>query len=497
MAYSLATTSIDNPVGHAGLKLDPNKARATERPIKIATPSVEMVLPLEQHAGAPAVPIVQAGDRVLIGQPIAKPGAHISAWLHSPVAGTVIAIEDRPSTFKAGAIASCIVIRNDESEERHGNSPVADYRSLSPGALCEHIALGGIVGLGGATFPTAAKLTRASPEQEIELIVNGVECEPFISCDDMLMRERADLVIAGAQIMMHALTANRAVISIEDDKPLAITAIQEALTRAADDRLHLAVLATEYPAGGERQLITAITQREVPSEGLPQDIGVVCQNVGTAAAVAKWVLEGEPLMSRVTTVTGAGVRDAMNLEVRIGTAIRDVIAQCGGYTDAARRLMSGGSMMGVGLPDDDLPVIKGTNCLLVTNESELLPRAAEVPCIRCGECSNACPVALLPQQLHWHACTQDLPALASLGLLDCIECGCCDYVCPSQIPLVERFREAKPGLIERLDAQSRASQYRERFEARSARLTALEAERRAKLEARRRVATRNLPRDQA
>lgn len=486
MTYSLVTTSIDNPVSNAGLQLDAHKSMSTQQPIRALAATREVILPLDQHTGVASVPIVQRGDRVEKGQPIAKPGATLSAWLHAPVSGTVSAIELRPAPHREGGSTLSIVIDNDGAETLHAaNVPLDDYQALTPEALCEHIGLGGIVGLGGAGFPTAAKLAREDPDRPLDLILNGAECEPYISCDDMLMRERARDIVLGAQIMLYAVQAQRCVIAIEHDKPQAEASMRAALTEAADPRLELAIIGTEYPAGGERQLIAAIDQREVPSGGLPQDVGVICQNVGTAAAVTRWVVNGEPLISRIVTVTGAGVRQPANLEVRFGTSIARLIEACGGYSDAAERLIMGGSMMGVPLPRDDLPVVKGTNCILAASTAELQPRAHEMPCIRCGECAQVCPVALLPMELHFHTCSRDLEPLTTLGLLDCIECGCCDYVCPSQIPLAHRFRQMKPTLIEHLDRGARADHYRERFETRNERVGTLEADRRAKLEAKR------------
>jgi electron transport complex protein RnfC len=486
MTDTLTTTSIENPIKRAGLRLDGRKRASTQHPIRVFPTPRELVLALDQHAGAPAVPIVNVGDKVAKGQPIARPGATLSAWLHSPVSGTVTALEPRRTPHHGGGTAPCIVIENDGAERVHpDNEPVRDFRALAPEALCERIALGGIVGLGGAVFPTAVKLTREDPNVPLALILNGVECEPYISCDDMLMRERAGEIVLGAQIMMHAISAEHCVLAIEDDKPQAIEAMRNALVEASDPRIELAVLATEYPAGGERQLITAITHREVPSGGLPQDIGVVCQNVGTAAAVARWIVHGEPLISRIVTVTGDGVQQPANYDVRLGTPIVDLIAACGGYTPAAERLIMGGSMMGLALPCDDMPIVKATNCIVAASAAELQPREHEMPCIRCSECAHACPVALMPMNLHFHTCSRDLDSLARLGLLDCIECGCCDYVCPSQIPLMHRFRNMKPTLIEYLDRRARARQYRDRFEARKTRLAELEADRRAKLEAKR------------
>ncbi|MET0660815.1 MAG: RnfABCDGE type electron transport complex subunit C, partial [Steroidobacteraceae bacterium] len=258
MTYSLATTSIDNPVSNAGLQLDSNKSISTQQPIRTIAPPAELVLPLDQHAGAPAVPIVKVGDTVAKGQPIAKPGATLSAWLHSPVSGTVSAIELRATAHHEGGSIQSIVIENDGAETLYAdNVPLDKYESLAPEALCEHIARGGIVGLGGAVFPTAVKLARDDPERTFNLILNGAECEPYISCDDMLMRERARDIVLGAQIMLYAVQAQRCMIAIEGDKPQAEAAMRAALTEAADPRLELAILGTEYPAGGERQLIAA------------------------------------------------------------------------------------------------------------------------------------------------------------------------------------------------------------------------------------------------
>ncbi len=479
---------------HGGLRLEPHTARSTSRPIRVAAAPARAVLPLDQHAGHAARPLVRIGDRVQRGQPIAQAQRQISAWLHAPIAGTVHAIEPRVHGHHhdSGAALS-IVIDNDGSDALHPHESFENYAALDPLQLCERIAQGGIVGLGGAVFPTAAKLAAARGRAALHLVLNGAECEPWISCDDMLMRERAGTVLEGAKVLCHALQAQRCTVAIEDDMPDAAQALRNALTAAPDERIQIALVPRLYPAGGERQLIATLTGREVPAGSLPMEIGVICQNVATAAAVANWICRGMPLISRIVTITGSGVAEPANLEVRIGTALADLIQQCGGYRDTVQQLIMGGSMMGVALPSDTLPVMKATNCIVAATAADLTPRSAEMPCIRCGNCSSACPAMLLPQQLHWFAqrpgSTADLMALADLGLMDCIECGCCDYVCPSHIPLTQRFRDNKALLAPALASQQQADLSRQRFEERTARLQRLENERRAKLEAKRKQLT--------
>jgi Na+-translocating ferredoxin:NAD+ oxidoreductase subunit C len=464
-----------------GLRLNAHKERSTAQALRAASPVETLILPLDQHAGTPAVPLVKPGERILRGQPIAEPGAAISAWLHSPVSGTVAAIEPRPAPHRLGAPTLSIVVANDSRGELYAEASSKPFDQLSPEQLREIIGRGGIVGLGGAVFPTATKLSSAAGTQDLRLLLNGAECEPYISCDDMLMRERARDVVFGARVLLHALAAQTCVIAIEDDTPQAAAALDSAIADAHDERIQLRRVASIYPAGGEKQLITAIFDVEVPSGGLPAAVNTVCLNVGTAAAVAYWLRDAQPLTSRIVTVTGDGVLEQRNLDVPVGTPLAALIYDCGGYTGRMSRLIMGGSMMGQALPHDDMPVIKATNCVIAASALDLQPRAAEMPCIRCGNCSAVCPAMLLPQQLHWYAAARDLDALETYGLMDCIECGCCDYVCPSQIPLAERFRDMKPALTERLAARTNAGAARARFDARTARLERIESERLAAL----------------
>lgn len=471
----------------SGLNLDGHKERSTAQAIgQASAPAIATIL-LRQHDGV-ATPRVKVGESVSAGQPIADAQRENGVMLHAPISGTIVAMEARRSPQRPEAPCLSIVIENDGKSRRFEHPAVPAFQSLDPLELCRVLNQGGIVGLGGAAFPTATKILSSRGSPDIHLLLNGAECEPWISCDDMLMRERASDVVLGASILRHATSAKRCTIAVETDMPEAHAALLAALKAHGED-MELIAVPSVYPAGGERQLIATATGREVPSGGLPTDIGALCQNVGTAAAVARWIRDGEPLISRIITVTGSAIRNAGNLEVSLGTPLAQLIADCGGYVTEAAHLIMGGSMMGIALPDDDFPTVKAANCIIAATALDLQPRAAEMPCIRCGNCSEACPAALLPQELHRHALAANLPALERFGLMDCIECGCCDNVCPSQIPLTHRFIAAKIPLASALNASGMATASRERFEARQRRLAALEEERRARLQAKRKQYT--------
>jgi len=338
---------------------------------------------------------------------------------------------------------------------------------MQPLELLERIRAAGISGMGGAGFPTAVKLA-SRPDHHIDtLIINGTECEPYITADDMTMRHRAPQVVAGIDVLMHILKPDQVLIGIEDNKPEAIAAMREAV---GERPMQVMVLPTKYPSGGEKQLIQILTGKEVPSGGLPAEIGILCQNLGTALAVHDAVLLGQPMISRITTLTGAALERPTNVEALIGTPIAELLAFAGLRQAQLHRLVMGGPMMGFTLLDSSAPIIKTSNCLLAGTVDELPPPPPALPCIRCGLCAEACPAELLPQQLHWFAMGKDYEQLERQNLFDCIECGACAYVCPSSIPLVQYFRAGKSEIRTIELQQSRAEHSRQRFEQRQERL---------------------------
>jgi len=429
-----------------GIKLREHKRVATAQPIKSARLPKKLVLPLQQHIGEPAIPVVAVGDRVLKGQLIAKSANPISAPVHASSSGTVVAITNHHVQHPSGLEALCIIIETDGKEQwRPRQHQIHNYKDLSPDEMREIIRDAGIVGLGGAGFPAFIKL---NPEEKPvhTLILNGAECEPYITCDEMLLREHALEVIAGMRMMKHALGVEKCIIGLENNKRDAFLALQEQARNTGADFIEVVQVPTVYPAGGEKQLIQVLTGKEVPAGKLPMDIGVVCNNVGTAYAIYRAIENDEPLISRVVTIAGS-VASARNMEVLIGTPVSDLIEECGGIRNTVNRVIMGGPMMGIALHNDDVPVIKTTNCILVNSTVTDVPlpsrREYAMPCIRCGNCAVSCPVGLLPQQLYWYARAKEFDKVQDYHLFDCIECGCCDYVCPSQIPLVHYFRYAK------------------------------------------------------
>ncbi len=474
------------PLLRGGLRLESHKTRPLEQPVQRLPAPTTAVLALDQGSGDEARAIVPAGARVRVGTPVAA-GCGAAADLHSPVSGTVRAVEPRPTVGGAG---TCIVIDSDGCDEcEPGTAPLA-WETLDGAALIERLAAAGLAGLGGAAFPTAGKLALARAAGVELLLLNGAECEPWICCDDALMRECAADIVLGARVMLAACGAARATIALEDDKPAARAALEEAVAEAGDARLEVVVLPAVFPLGAEGLLIAAVSGREVPQGALPPEVGVVCQNVGTAAAVARLVTAGRPALNRIVTVTGSGVRRPMNLEARIGTPIAELIAACGGYDDGQPpvRLVAGGSLTGRALASDAVPVTKGLNCVLVAAAADLPVRTAEMPCIRCGDCAAVCPVRLLPQQLHRAVQADDAAGLARFGLADCIECGCCDYVCPSVIPLTARFRAGRERQRQQEAERRRAAEAKARYERHRLRLEEqAEAERREFEDARRRA----------
>ncbi len=470
---------------HGGIHPQENKHQSLQTPIRDAGIPPELVLPLGQHIGAPASPIVEVGQRVLKGQMIAEPLGFVSVPVHAPTSGTVSAIEDRQIAHPSGLQAPCIVIASDGRDEWAPLTTAADYRQLAREELLARIRNAGIAGMGGAGFPSAVKLSTRPGSQVNTLIINGTECEPYITADDVLMREQPGRIVAGARILQHLLAPGETLIGIEDNKPEAIAALRAA---AQGTEIEVVVFPTKYPSGGEKQLIEILTGKQVPSGGLPLDIGVICQNVGSVVAIHDAIVEGRPLISRVTTVTGEAIAEPGNFTVLLGTPMQYLLARAGYRAEQNRRLIMGGPMMGFTVPDANVPIVKTTNCLLAPGHGELPAPSPAQACIRCGMCAQACPVSLLPQQLFWFAQGKEFEKLESHQLFDCIECGACSWVCPSNIPLVQYYRASKAEVLQLRRDHERSDQSRMRFEARQARLEREEAEKTAKRAARKQAA---------
>ncbi|MFI8747386.1 electron transport complex subunit RsxC [Pseudomonas sp. NPDC077186] len=463
------------------------KELSNRTPIQQAPLPKRLVLPLGQHIGAVAEPCVVVGQRVRKGEKIAEANGFVSTPLHAPTSGTVSFIGPQPYPHVSGMLAPAIVIDSDGLDEWGELTPHADYRHMESAELLALIREAGISGLGGAGFPTAVKLT-ARPTQKIHtLIINGTECEPYITADDLLMRERADELVSGIDILVQLIQPDQVLIGIEDNKPEAIAAVRGACSERS---YQVRVFPTKYPSGGEKQLIQILTGVEVPSGGLPADIGILCQNVGTCTAIHDAVVLGKPLISRITTLTGEALARPGNVEALLGTPVGELLEFAGLDTSKLNRLIMGGPMMGFTLPSLEVPLIKTSNCLLASTAAELPPPPPAMPCIRCGECAEACPASLLPQQLHFFALGQEHEQLKAHNLFDCIECGACAYVCPSSIPLVQYYRAAKAEIRDLEQKQLKAEHSKQRFEQRQERLRRAEEQKEAERKARAEKAAR-------
>ncbi len=454
-----------------------NKDQSSETSIKVLPIPPELVVPLQQHIGTAPKLIVAVGQTVLKGEPIAQASGFVSVPVHAPTSGVITAIEPRPVQHPSQMDALSVVIASDSRDQWVEHAGLDDYQQHSKADVLEKIRAAGITGMGGAGFPTVVKLSIHTDQKIQQLIINAVECEPYITADDRLMRERAAQIIAGIEILAWLTEPEEVLIGIEDNKPQAIKAMQAAI---GSKKMSLVVVPTKYPSGGEKQLIYMLTGKEVRSGGIPADVGVVCQNVGTAYAVQRAIHHGEPLISRITTVTGDCVRRKGNYEVLVGTPVDWLLAQAEATPDKVERLILGGPMMGFAAHSLKIPVVKTTNCLLVPSHAEFPEPAPEQPCIRCGSCAQVCPVNLLPQQLYWFSKAKEFDKASHYNLADCIECGACAYVCPSQIPLVQYYRFAKGEIRTQEQENQKSDHARIRFEARKARLEREEQEKERK-----------------
>lgn len=478
-----------------GLYLAEHKTESNGTPIQPGPLPERLWIPLQQHSGAIAEVCVQPGDRVGKGQRIAQAADGISASLHASTSGMVREIAEYPVAHPSGLTAPCIVLDADGADTWADlPAPVFDYISTDPDKLWARIQWAGVVGLGGALFPTSVK-TKAARTQVIEaLIINAAECEPYITCDDRLIQEAAAHIVCGIAILQRLVAPQHTYIGIEDNKPVAIAALQAALDATGQSQIQLKVVPTKYPSGGEKQLIYLLTGQQIAAQVVPMEQGVLCQNVATCAAIADAVLQGQPLISRVVTLTGQGIAQPGNYRVRIGTRLDTLVAHAGGYQAPVAQLLLGGPMMGIPLTHDQIPITKGSNCFIAATAAELPTPPAAQPCIRCGACVPVCPANLLPQQLYWHARAQDLDKVAAYHVFDCIECGCCAAVCPAHIPLVDYYRYAKTAIRAAAQEQTQAAAARQRHDARHARLARLQAERQVRLR-KKQAALEQRPRD--
>jgi electron transport complex protein RnfC len=454
-----------------GLHLQGHKSESLQRGLQQASLPPRLVLPLKQHIGEYNKPLVDVGDRVLKGHMIAANSSLICAAVHAPTSGRIAEIASYPVAHPSGQADTCIVIDVDGDDEA-AEPRLPDLEHLDAQQMIELICRAGIVGLGGAVFPTAPKLSRGKAQGIDTLIINGVECEPYITCDDMLMRHYADEVLRGTGYLQRILQPQTTLIGIEDNKPEAIAAMTAVLAQDDSINAEIVPIPTIYPSGGEKQLIQILTGREVPHGQLAFDIGLYCQNVGTCVAIARALEQGQPLISRVVTVSGDNIAQPGNWEVRLGTPINHLIDLAGGYLDADNaHLVMGGPMMGFSLSGDQVPIVKASNNILVTREQTIAHSIGyHDECIRCSKCTEVCPASLLPQQLYWHARARAWERTQEFHLFDCIECGCCSAVCPSNIPLVQYYRSAKSEIRAAQKALVKSDRARLRFEFRERRL---------------------------
>jgi len=419
----------------------PDQKLTARQPVEACPLPDLLVVPLAQHIGAPAVPCVVAGQRVHKGEVIGQAKGFVSVPIHAPTSGEVLVVEPRP--HPQGRALPAVVIRPDGEDAWIDTLDPADPAELTPAEMVERIRAAGVVGMGGATFPTHVKLTPPVDKPINTLLINGVECEPYLTSDHRLMLEETGRMLAGIAIVRRILGVDRVAIGIEVNKPDAIALLTE---RCAGLDIEVVPLAVKYPQGSEKQLIQALTGRQAPSGGLPMDVGVVVQNVSTLAAVADAVIDGKPLIERVCTVTGPAVVTPKNLRIRIGTSLQHLIEVCGGLRESPAKIIMGGPMMGQAQLNLAVPATKGSSGLLLLRAADI-SLAPDGPCIRCARCVQACPIRLMPTSIAACARLDRFADAEGLHALDCIECGSCSYICPAGLPLVQSIRHAKATIL--------------------------------------------------
>jgi electron transport complex protein RnfC len=424
-----------------GIHPDYHKDLSSHLPTETLPLQERYIVPFSQNIGAASVPVVERGAEVRKGQILAEPGGFVSVAVHAPTSGKIAKIDTYP--HPSGRDLMAFEIKPDGQDLwADGIGPLRDVENMTVEDLKKAIRDAGLVGMGGAAFPTHVKLSPPKEKPIDTLIINGAECEPYLTADHRVMLDRAEAVIRGAEVFAKILGVRRILIGIEENKPDAIEAMRAAATRG----IEIYGLHVTYPQGAEKQLIFALTGRSVPNGGLPMDVGVVVQNVGTAAAAWDACSRGIPLIERVMTVTGKGIAQPKNLLVRVGTVISDIVAYCGGVKPGTAKAVMGGPMMGIGQHNLDVPVVKGTSGMVFLTTDEATLYTSE-PCIRCASCVSVCPMGLLPTTISTYSVHNMFDAAAEYNALDCIECGCCAFSCPSHIPLVQNIRRAKAEII--------------------------------------------------
>lgn len=459
-----------------GVHPEDHKRPAADVPLRMFPSPERVFMPLSQHVGGAARPIVLVGQKVLKGQLIAEAQGNISAPIHAPVSGTISAVGEVTAPHPSGLPFKAITIESDGQDRWIETDPLADPFSAAPEEVARRSALAGVVGLGGATFPSAVKFALGKRLKVGTLIVNGGECEPYLSSDDRIMRDFPEQVVDGARIVMHAIGASEALVGIEDNKPEAIAAMRKAAEPYPEVKIR--PVPARYPMGSDKQLIQTLTGKEVPSDARAAEVGVLVHNVSTCAAVHKAIRLGHPLVERIVTLNGGAIATPGNVYAPLGTMISDLLAFVG-LKEAPSRLILGGPMMGTPLLHDRIPIVKGASGILAFDAAEaFVPEAG--PCIRCGNCTKACPMGLLPLEMAARIRVGDLEGAEAYALQDCISCGCCAYVCPSHIPLVQYFSHAKGELTNAERTKLRTDATKRLAEAKAARI---ERENREKAEA--------------